>query len=130
LTRFIISLLGVAAMIAGTVLFAVHKQWITQPTFFYQTLILVLFTTVVIFAYLYKVSKPTFFVQLYLLTMMIKIMAYGTYTYFMITEDVDSAFANVVFFLIAYFIFTVLEIGFLYRKISTSHTSQTAPKNF
>jgi hypothetical protein len=115
-------LLIVATVIAGVVQFAVHQQWFPLPTFFYQTLILVLFTTVVIFVYLYKANKPDFFVQLYLLTMMIKIMAYGAYVFFMIKEDVNNAFANVVFFLVSYLLFTILEVVFLYKKISTTHT--------
>jgi hypothetical protein len=92
------------------------------PSFFYQTLIFLLFSTIVIYAYLYKVSKPDYFVQLYLLTMAVKLLGYGAYVYFMITGDGNGAIANVVFFMTTYFIFTTLEIVFLYHKNSSKHT--------
>lgn len=107
----------------GLVIFAVNKSWIHSPTFFYQTLIFLFFSTVVIFAYLYKVSKPEFFVQLYLMTMAVKLMAYGVYAYFVITTDPSGAAVNVAFFLLSYFFFTATEIAFLYRKIAAKSQS-------
>jgi hypothetical protein len=111
-----------AALIpGGATWFAADQFGLVLPTFFYQTLILVFFTTTVVFVYLYRAIKPLYFVQLYLLTMSVKIIAYGVYVYFMITGDRDGALANVVFFLACYVIFTILEITFLYRKISSTH---------
>jgi hypothetical protein len=97
------------------------QQWITiLPSFFYQTLIFLFFGTGLLFIYLYRFDKPDFFVQLYLLTMAVKLLAYGAYNFFMVLEDKMGARQNVVWFMILYFIFTVLEIGFLYRKISNN----------
>jgi len=111
-------------MLAALVLSAVHMAWIPrQPSFFYQTLIFLVFSTGLIYRYLYKASRPEFFVQLYLLTMAVKILAYGVYAYIMISKDAAGAALNVVFFMITYFCFTALEITFLYRKISSGHTS-------
>ncbi len=97
------------------------QQWIRGfPSFFYQTLIFLVFATTTIFAYLYHTNKADFFVQLYLLTMAVKFLAYGVYNLFMIMEDKDGAALNVVFFMILYIVFTTLEITFLYRRISNS----------
>ena len=97
----------------------VNQQWINSlPSFFYQTLIFLVFGTSLLFVYLYKFDKQGPFVQLYLLTMAVKLLAYGAYNFFMIMEDKIGARQNVVWFMALYFVFTALEIGFLYRKIA------------
>jgi hypothetical protein len=129
LIRFVVALLITTAVLTGGVMLAVYEAWIAKhPSFFFQTQIFLVFSTVVIYAYLYKVNKPDFFVQLYLLTMTVKLLAYGVYVYFMISEDPTGAFENVVFFMGVYITFTVLEITFLYQKISSDHTAEDTPK--
>jgi hypothetical protein len=54
--------------------------------------------------------------------MAVKLLGYGAYVFFMITGDIAGAFPNVVFFMLTYFVFTALEIFFLYRKNATKHT--------
>lgn len=88
------------------------------PSFFYETLIFLLFGTGLLFVYLYKFDKPDFFVQLYLMTMTVKLIFYGVYNYFMITEDADGALANISWFMLLYITFTIIEIAILHRKIS------------
>ena len=117
--RFIIALLVSAIVLAGLSAIVCKQLWTGDlPSFFYQTLIFLVFATITIFAYLYNVDKPDFFVQLYLLTMAVKLLAFGAYNLFMILEDKTGAPANVVFFMLLYFVFTGLEITFLYRKIT------------
>jgi hypothetical protein len=119
LIRFFLALLVVSLILIGLVWVAAASQWIpSMPSFFFQTAILLVFGTGLLFVYLYKFDKPDFFVQLYLLTMAVKLLAYGGYNFFMITEDRPGAAYNVIWFMTLYFIFTALEIGFLYRKIS------------
>lgn len=119
--RFVIVLTVSALVVGGFTWGAYALQWIDQfPSFFYQTLIFLVFSTTTIFAYLHKINKPDFFVQLYLLTMAVKLLAYGAYNLVMIVKDNAGASVNVVFFMMLYVIFTVLEIAFLYRKISGS----------
>lgn len=119
--RFGLTLVISALVLAGLTVIAYRQLWIEQlPSFFYQTLIFLVFTTFTIFAYLYKISKPEFFVQLYLLTMAVKFVAYGGYNLVMILEDKAGAAMNVVFFMILYVVFTGLEIAFLYTKITDS----------
>jgi hypothetical protein len=99
---------------------AVDQLWLDHPpSFLYQTVIFLAFSTGMIYVYLYKAEKPDFFVQLYLLMMSVKLLAYGGYVYFMITSDKAGAFLNVVFFMLQYFVLTGLEITLLYSKISS-----------
>jgi len=114
--------LSVAALaIAGIMLLAVRLTWIDGlPSFFYQTILFLLFATLVVFRYLYKADNPGFFVHLYLLTMAVKFIAYGAFNLIVIREDPTGAAKNVAFFMFIYLVFTVLEVVFLYRKISRS----------
>jgi hypothetical protein len=119
LIRFFFTLLTVALVLSTVAWVSVDSLWITVlPSFFFQTTIFLLFGTGLLFIYLYRFNKPDFFIQLYLLTMAIKLLAYGAYNFFMITDDRDGAVYNVVWFMTLYFIFTALEIAFLYKKIS------------
>ena len=119
--RFFVALLIVALALAGFTILGAHLSWINSlPSFFYQIILFLLFATFVIFRYLYRLEKPDFFVRLYLLTMVVKFIAYGAFNLIVILEDRSGAPANVVFFMVVYFLFTALEIVFLYRKISSS----------
>lgn len=90
------------------------------PSFFYQTIILLLMGTTGIYFYLIDVKRqrPEYFVQLYLATLMAKILAYGGYVLFVVWDDPAQASNNALVFMFTYFIFTTVEIIFLYRKVS------------
>jgi hypothetical protein len=112
-------LLAVSVVLVALVWVSVDYQWIAAlPSFFFQTIIFLLFGTGLLFVYLYRFNKPDFFIQLYLLSMAVKLVAYGAYNFFMIMEDEVGATYNVIWFMTLYFVFTALEIGFLYQKIS------------
>lgn len=116
--RFALVLLATAAVIAGVTMLAWLQQWLPLPSFFYQTLFLLAFSTILIYRYLYNADKSEYFVQLYLLTMTVKLLAYGVYNVFVVLQDKAGATTNVVFFMAVYAVFTFLEITFLYRRIS------------
>lgn len=99
--------------------YSYYQGWLPAiPSFLFETTWFVGFTTSVIFVYLYRSKNPSFFVQLYLLSMAVKLMAYFGYALFMILDDRQGAVPNVLYFLIIYFLFTIIEIAFLYRRIS------------
>jgi len=115
--RFFLVLIFSAFVIGGLSWLARELTWISMlPSFFYQTLILLTFGTGVMFRYLYRINKPDTFVQLYLFMMVLKILAFGAYAFFIVLKDRPGATFNIVFFLICYFIFTALEVAFLFQK--------------
>ncbi|WP_276367814.1 hypothetical protein [Chryseolinea sp. H1M3-3] len=117
--RFFLSLSLVAALLVIVAWIVVEKQWIEAlPSFFFESLIFLLFGTGILFVYLYKFDKPDYFVQLYLLSMALKLIAYGAYNFFVIVEDEKGATLNVSWFMLVYFFFSALEIAFLYQKIT------------
>ena len=115
---FLVSLLISSCVIVG-LFFLLDNQFdfASEPTFLWQSVILLNFTTAVIFFYLIR-SEKGLFVQLYLLTLVIKLFAYAGYNLVIILKDRVNAGANVSFFLVLYLVFTTLELVFLYRKIS------------
>lgn len=116
--RFFLFLLIAALLVGvGTLAGAAYSMF-AKPTFFVQTLIFLVFSTGLLFVYLYKADKPEYFVQFYLLSMTLKLLAYCCYCLVIIFEDRSGAISNMAFFIVCYFIFTALEIGFLYRKIN------------
>jgi len=92
-----------------------------QPSFYYQSLALLALSTIGLYHYLVKVRKsnPDFFVQLYLATIALKLLAYGSYLGIVVWKDTPGAYGNVIFFMIAYAVFTGLEVFFLWRKVNT-----------
>lgn len=119
--RFFVVLLVASLAVAGLAILARQLALIAAlPSFFYQTILFLLFATFVIFRQLYRIEKRDFFVRLYLFTMVLKFIAYGAYNTIVILEDRAGAPANVTFFILIYLLFTALEVLFLYRKISQS----------
>ncbi len=115
--RFFVALVIATLVIGGLSWLAHDLIWISKlPSFFYQTLIFLTFGTGLMFRYLYRINKPDTFVQLYLFMMVLKIVAFGAYAFFIALKDRAGATYNIVFFLICYFIFTALEIAFLFQK--------------
>ena len=96
--------------------------WVLEvlPSYFYQTLALLTVGTVGIYFYLVEVKneRPAHFTQLYILTLFVKILAYGAYVLIVVWDDPKGANLNALFFMIVYFIFTAVEVYFLYKKVS------------
>jgi hypothetical protein len=119
LIRFFLMLAAATLILVAAAYGSLGQPWLVAlPSFFFQTLILLLFGTGLIFVYLYRFDRQDLFVHIYLLSMVVKLMAYGAYNFFMVMEDEGGAVINVAWFMIVYLIFTVLEIVFLYPKVS------------
>jgi hypothetical protein len=117
LIRFIAALLITSFLLAGMTYLVVHGRYLEEfPSYFWTTLIFLNFSTLIIFFYLIRAGSGTL-IQLYLLTMVLKLFAYCGYNLLIILRDRENAGINVGFFMIAYLIFTTLELVFLYRRI-------------
>jgi len=120
LIRFFLVLIVVALVVLLVGVAGVRAGVIAQlPSFFYETTALVVLCTGGLYRFLARSATPDLFVQLYLLTMVVKLMGYGCYIFVMLFLDRTGGGANVVFFLLMYGLFTLLEIAFLYRRISS-----------
>ncbi|HEY3430255.1 MAG TPA: hypothetical protein VGK39_06230 [Cyclobacteriaceae bacterium] len=114
--KFLITLSLTAFLILAAGIWGIE----TQPEYFYQTLIFLFLTTAGLFRFLLRIKqqRPDFFVQFYLATMVVKLIAYGAFMFILVRALSEKAMPDVVFFMIVYFIFTSLEIGFLYRHVN------------
>lgn len=117
MTRFFIVLTVVAVVITVLTLEGAGRACFTLPSFLYGTIGLLYVVTAAIYAYLVRINKPGDFLQLYLLTMVAKLVVFFLYNLVMVFSDPTLALENVVLFLVTYFLFTALEVAFLYRKI-------------
>lgn len=111
----------IAIVIVVIVAIVVGMALTHQPSFYYQTLALLAIGTGGLYHFLAKmrIRNPDSFVQLYLASIALKLLAYGIYLGIVIWKDRAGAIENVVFFMIAYIIFTVLEVFSLWRKVNT-----------
>jgi hypothetical protein len=119
LIRFYIALVVLAFMITMMGIWAEAASYWVKPSFFVETLILLVFSTGLLYRYLFNVSSDLF-VQLYLSTIAIKILAYAGYMFLVVSLDSPGAPRNVAFFMFTYLVFTAVEIGFLYHKKTRS----------
>ncbi|HEU5146388.1 MAG TPA: hypothetical protein VFT90_06730 [Chryseosolibacter sp.] len=118
---FLIVALLLTVLLPVAVRYFFAQGWIDQlPSFLDASTFLMAFITSVIFVYLYRMNRSSHFVHLYLLSMVIKLVACLIFVVLIVLADRGGAVANAVYFMIAYFIFTTAEIGFLYPKISRS----------
>jgi len=97
-----------------------HMAFPLLPSFFYQTIALLLMGTIGLYFYLVDVKrqKTEYFVPLYIATMFVKILAYGAYILFVVWDDPSQASNNALLFMVTYFLFTAAEVLFLYRKVN------------
>jgi hypothetical protein len=109
-------------LIFAAVIFLAIGQWglEARPEYFFRTLIFLFISTAGLYRFLLrtKQQRPDFFVQLYLATMVVKLIAYGAYLFVVVTAQPEKAVYEVFFFMVVYFIFTAIEIGFLYRHVN------------
>ncbi|MBX2964767.1 MAG: hypothetical protein KF845_01390 [Cyclobacteriaceae bacterium] len=112
---FLITLAIVVLIILG-----VSRLFAALPSFFYQSLVLLAVSTMGLYVYLLRIRENhrDFFVHFYLGSIALKLLAYGIYLFLIVREDRPGAFENVAFFMATYAVFTALEVGFLWRKIS------------
>ncbi|HYF68060.1 MAG TPA: hypothetical protein VD884_07985 [Ohtaekwangia sp.] len=110
-------LTGVAILLAGAILVLANLSFIDKPSFFWETLVLLTFGTGLIFYYVYNTDQTTF-TNFYLFTLVLKLLAYVVYCLIMIVMDPPGATANVVLFMIIYLVYTIIEIIFLYPRIT------------
>lgn len=112
-------LVVVLALVSLILIWMGHWFFPVLPAYFYQTIALLFLGTVGIYFYLLDVkkSKPEYFVQMYIATQFAKILAYGSYMLFVVWDDPNGASDHVLTFMITYFVFTSIEVIFLYRKV-------------
>lgn len=114
--RFLIAMCITALLLLG------GGYWFFDalPGFFYQSLILLLVSTIALCRFLVNIrkNKSDLFVPVYLGTLAMKLIAYGAYIFVMAQQESERMAENVVFFMTGYAACTAVETVFLYRVVT------------
>lgn len=113
---FIASLL----LIAGLVWVALEKKFIPKPVHAKLiTTYLFLVTALLVFNLMrLQRQKPDRFVIFFLAGLAVKLLAHTTFLLFLALSDDSTLFADVVYFLSLYLVYTLISIYTLYRGIA------------
>lgn len=106
--------------VIGATLLAGYLLIDPLPSFFYETMALLAVGTLGLYYYLVKIhrARPDFFIPFFVITLVLKMLAYAVYIFVVFKFDEQGAARNAVYFAILYFIFTGLEVLFVYRQIT------------
>lgn len=116
MVKFAVAVIAVVVVLVTTVLAGSDRDWFVVPSYFYEILAFVALTTLVLYAFLNHLRNPGIFTQMYLLTLVVKLLGSGVFLLLVVLGDKAGAAENAVFFLIAYTVFTTLEISFLISR--------------
>lgn len=111
----------VLTLAAICVYVVIHFSGWPVPTFANEITLLLTVTTAVLYSYLagWYNKNPQLFTQFYLLSIALKLLGYGALAGVVIYLDPGQAVPNVILFLVAYLLFTLLEIIFLFPKVAS-----------
>ncbi len=118
--RFVVAmLLSLIALIAA-LWFGSQQLWWSIPSYAVECIVLLLTVTVILFFYLKTIQRkqPGIFVQFYLLSISLKLIA-GLFflgAIFLLDEGGKAGAGDAVLFLIAYSLFTGIEVFFLLSR--------------
>jgi hypothetical protein len=103
-------------LIAIVVYLGQRQGWFPMPSCIWAMLLYFILSTAIIFFVLQRPLTPAVFTQMYLLTMVLKLITACMVILIVIFIDRSGAIANAALFIISYFLYTTLEVVFLYKK--------------
>ena len=89
---------------------------IAHPTFLLLILIALSGATWLVYFYVQQTKREDF-IKNYLLTIVVKLLAGGIFISALLYLDKEGAEANAIFFMATYFLFTGLEVSFLFSRL-------------
>jgi len=89
---------------------------IANPSFLFLILGVLTAATWPVYFFLQS-TKSEDLVKNYLLTIVLKLLSGGVFIFILLYKDKSGADANAIFFMIAYLLFTGLEVGFLFKGL-------------
>lgn len=113
-----------ATVILGVTIVGPKQGWFIRPSFFFEIIIFLTVSTISIYwwttqrAYL----RSDNFVNIYLGSTALRIVLYGIFVATIVSFDEAGAVNNALLFLIAYFLFTALEVTVLFLQINSPNS--------
>ncbi len=104
-----------ATLFATAVAIGWVSRQLANPSFLVLILSALAAATCLVYGFVLN-AKPEDFIKNYLLTVVVKLLAGGIFIAILLYADKPGADANAVLFMATYFLFTALEVGFLFNK--------------
>ena len=120
--KFIVAISVASFCLVAFIYFGQSLEWFEIiPSYTWQIVAFLAFSTLVIFYYLSQssFSEPQAFTQIYLLSIALKIVAYAIFILVIILQDKPGAVGNALLFIAAYLLFTLIEVVFLFNKMNS-----------
>jgi hypothetical protein len=115
LKRFLIWL-GVSAFVIVVATFALARfSRMPLPTMLWPTVFFTVICTAVMFRRVFQSTREQFMMA-YLLTIVLKLLVSLSYAVVIMLLDKQGAVPNVLFFLLLYIVFTILEVIHLFQR--------------
>ncbi|MBL7863314.1 MAG: hypothetical protein JNK10_00460 [Cyclobacteriaceae bacterium] len=73
-------------------------------------------------------QRPENFIMIYLGTTVLRILFFGVFVFLLIWMDPENGFPNAVLFLVAYVLFTALEVTVLFIKVNAQKPTNLGQK--
>jgi len=89
-----------------------------MPSFAMEITAINIITTAFIYRVLARTSEPRLFANIYLLTIVMKLIFYSALLLILRFMAPKTLMPNAVFLLVAYLVFTTLEVAVLFRKVN------------
>jgi hypothetical protein len=89
---------------------------LSKPSFFVLILTVLTGSTWLVYFFMHKAKREDF-IKNYLLTIVLKLLGGGIFILVLLRFDRAGAGANALLFMAAYFLFTGLEVGFLFKRL-------------
>jgi hypothetical protein len=108
-----------ASLLLGSVYAGERQHWLTAaPSYAFEIISFLGVSMIAIFYFLNKRSGSSSFTQAYLLSIFLKMLTYSAVILLIILRDRTGAVGNVILFMVSYVLFTVLEVGFLFKAVN------------
>jgi ABC-type multidrug transport system permease subunit len=126
LIRFSIAVLLIAALLFFSVAFGSAQVYFAVPSFRVEIIVFLSVSTLAFYFYLLKkiAHNPEDFIGAFLLTLVLRFLLFAGLMFVIILMNKPGATANALFFMTTYVILTVVEVVFLYQKVTSAKTSK------
>lgn len=129
--RFIFINAALGLTITGFVIATASQGWFVAPSCFLEIVTLFTVTNIAIYIIIARIHDHPAgdFVRIYLGITVLRIIFFGAFILAVILMDRPGAPKNALFFLVCYFLFTILEVVTLFLKIDTQKTVKRGQKD-
>ncbi|HQQ96262.1 MAG TPA: hypothetical protein PLX35_03320 [Cyclobacteriaceae bacterium] len=120
-----------AALLVAAVLLGVTLTWFERPGYFEVIILFVGLATLITYGFTSRkvIEAPGDFIRIYMTATVVRILLFGAGVGLMVYMDTDGATANAIFFLVAYLLFTLLEVVILWQEVNAKKSPEEGQKD-